>query len=587
MEWRSFKPTISTLFYLLGNLRAQWRAIGRKLGVPEHDLEAIKEDFPSCCRRCMIEMLATWCQRANCNWSALITALRNLDEGELADKIAHYTDERQRIRSAMTCELCYEHVPVKKRCYDDWWLQLSYCDLDTLISEGDKIAKFLLGVADRWYDIGICLGVRKNRLDAIEREYRNDEEKLSSMIRTLVKISTCKWGVLASTLQELNLISAAESVVCLAERTIKDSEKLPAKMSCMTEYRRRDFCSQHKITGNSRYHEPCKKICIELQFSPDVSDVLDQVAYLLESRSRATREVMAGDLERRQTLELSSVHSTMLKIGDTCNEHSECLEEHATELLEQLKRVQIMRSHLENEKSQLEMKRKELVDSERQIGAMTTCTVDESDQTLVSEGEELKDTLEECIKKMEEANENYKALSTEITSCCLTLDSCQKKLRNCKKYIHFKLEKQFRTGESNLLIQLDFSLGIRILIICGSVMSVCVGDMPLNMRITLGVCLLLVICLYIAPKFWTWFSRNQERLKGYYRGFARTLHSWYSDPWHKIRDLAKCLRNALTPEQPPEMVLNKKLKEYDKGIKNTDRRIQDIQKSLFTIQNLY
>ena len=74
------KPAVSVLYYLLGNLRSHWYAIGKHLKVSDSTLEAIKKDHWLCDRR-MIEMLECWCLNGrDCNWSAVVKALHKIGE---------------------------------------------------------------------------------------------------------------------------------------------------------------------------------------------------------------------------------------------------------------------------------------------------------------------------------------------------------------------------------------------------------------------------------------------------------------------------------------------------------------------------
>ena len=135
-----FKPTVSILYYLLGNLRSCWHAIGKHLKVSDSTLEAIKKDH-QLCDRCMIEMLECWCLNGrDCNWSAVVKALQRIGEEQLSRKVDHYTRELQRIETALPDDCCKRLVPLKHYCYDDWCLKEFYCDLDNVIGDNDKQA---------------------------------------------------------------------------------------------------------------------------------------------------------------------------------------------------------------------------------------------------------------------------------------------------------------------------------------------------------------------------------------------------------------------------------------------------------------
>ena len=80
---------------------ANWYTIGLNLGIPQYDLDIIKEDKPLNSKLCMSEMLARWLKRVDQkpipSWRRLCQALCDVDK-TTADQIAenyHVTDYNQ------------------------------------------------------------------------------------------------------------------------------------------------------------------------------------------------------------------------------------------------------------------------------------------------------------------------------------------------------------------------------------------------------------------------------------------------------------------------------------------------------------
>ena len=71
-----------------------WQSLGLELGLPYPTLKRIEKEQRENISGCMMEMLAAWLKQQNNasqfgapSWSGLQTALRNIRENELADRI--------------------------------------------------------------------------------------------------------------------------------------------------------------------------------------------------------------------------------------------------------------------------------------------------------------------------------------------------------------------------------------------------------------------------------------------------------------------------------------------------------------------
>ena len=71
-----------------------WQSLGLALGLLYHTLERIEEEQRGAIEKCKIKMIAAWLEKkdnvsknGDPSWVVLRTALVNIDENELADKI--------------------------------------------------------------------------------------------------------------------------------------------------------------------------------------------------------------------------------------------------------------------------------------------------------------------------------------------------------------------------------------------------------------------------------------------------------------------------------------------------------------------
>lgn len=111
-------PPVSRLYYVLGELIADWRTLGQHFRVPEANLNQIAADNPNKSYRCLIEVLNYWVNSSeDCNWKTVEKVLKEMGERDLAETIQHYTRELTRIqhRRQNRSAQCKKFVPLKNQ----------------------------------------------------------------------------------------------------------------------------------------------------------------------------------------------------------------------------------------------------------------------------------------------------------------------------------------------------------------------------------------------------------------------------------------------------------------------------------------
>ncbi len=325
------KPTVSDLYYVLGNLKARWERIGRSLKVPGHKLDAIKTDFRRCHRQ-MIEVFECWIKsnlEKDCNWSTIVKALNDIGQENLAMMVQEYTHDHLGVRFQhphwlkknfqVKCEVIEEaHLGQIEEC-------LATCNCDY----------------NCWYEIGCLLNLKAAVLDEIEKS-DHVSDRLIKMVEKL-RIKRCTWRELIFVLKELDLVRAAELIEELAEE-----QEIPKRdIEFEPEKRRANFKPEDE-------RKECQDICNSLKLTPgETSDdeILDNLyANITEKKpNEAELKVIAKTLKR-------ATEKTIERMGD--------LEVSAKEYEEDIKLAEKIRNKLMRE---LENKTKELANEQKKI----------------------------------------------------------------------------------------------------------------------------------------------------------------------------------------------------------------------------
>lgn len=415
------RPTITILYYLLGNLRARWNAIGKELGVSSSTLSAIKQNHTLCYRR-MIEMLESWIMLdKDCTWSAVVRALAEIGEKDLAGKVQHYTKELVRIEMSLPQDVCKRLVPMRQHSYENWCLDMATCEAGDEIESEQRIVSCLkqAGAATKWYVIGICLKISKYELDTIEDDYtiNNPISKLYKMV-VLLRKSRCKWEMLIKTLVDIDLNEAAESVKDLARKRGYAEASLKINFR---EFQRKDFISREHQLSIQDLRET-------LQIPNDVSN-----------------EKIFEELDEyydRSADELKKVVGNVATIEEKCSEFSKEIEEEVNELAEELDTIKMVCASLEKQNKSLQCGKELLQKENERLQREISNT-----KVLQPELKKRMEEIEEIDKRFHENNIKKNRLKIPNNIVCKKLEKCQEHqndcrttLKRCRQYTTSKLE---------------------------------------------------------------------------------------------------------------------------------------------------
>lgn len=112
-------PTVSRLYYVLGEFIDRWRILGSHFKISEAKLNVIQKNHPDKSYRCMIEMLHILVRNSTaCTWDTVEKVLKDMNETDLAGTIQHYTRELLRIELEQRNHnaQCKRLVPLKHQC---------------------------------------------------------------------------------------------------------------------------------------------------------------------------------------------------------------------------------------------------------------------------------------------------------------------------------------------------------------------------------------------------------------------------------------------------------------------------------------
>lgn len=428
------KPTTSILYYLLGNLKTKWYVIGKELGVSRSTLDAIKRDHKLCYRR-MIEMFHEL--DGNCTWSDVVTALKNIHEKDLAEKVEHYTDELQRIEMSLPSDICKRLVPMRQYSYENWCLDIPSCELGKAeICSDMSLATCLMqsGAATKWYQIGIFMNVPKWYLDTIEEDYQDITEKVRKMVIWLGK-SRCKWQTLVKALSDLELSDAARLVENLAKRN--GYTEMVLKFN-HREFKRQDF--------NSR----------EYQLS---IDKLHEVMNIPKNKGLFSE---LHKYNRHDKDELHAIVNNIQTIEEKWHEHSEEIEEEVKELAEELDMVKMVTASLKKQKNPLqqgkELLQNRLSHLEKAIRDLE-CSNEADDPLLVKLQEQKREVefeIRELDKQLDVNDQEKEKMEAASYIVCENMRRCQDYYEKCintlvesqdyakSKYRRLKTDRNYR-----------------------------------------------------------------------------------------------------------------------------------------------
>ena len=356
------RPTVSSLYYLLGNLSHSWESIAEKLGISRYQVERINRDCANCNMR-MIEAFDEWLKAdVDCNWSKVIEVLNTMDES-LAEKVRHYIREAGRIEHSWQKQdiHCDCVKPLKSHNYNRWWLEETACQDDVFAHS--SIEGFILSClskhASKWYEIGIALQIPKDRLDSIKNSPDSDEKKLSKMIEIAIN-DLFTWGNLINALLEEGLATAAKEVETEVKSKMEDYVAPYLQWRPYVPYTRSDFTSQ-KEQQDKVYSENQEKIkkrrqeyYLRLHKSLNLTDAVSEDEIWLNFHKHIEERNPTFD-DRKEIVNICK------NLKDIEKERSEEIGLRVKALEERMHSARDARNKLQDQRETLELSKKRLI----------------------------------------------------------------------------------------------------------------------------------------------------------------------------------------------------------------------------------
>lgn len=429
------KPTIKQLCYFLDNLSSYWREIGLHLNFFTSQLNGIAKDF-KINSRCLIKLFDIWIESdIDCSWYTIIKILEKMDEKRLAFNILNYMLDFSRSESFKFMDYCKSIVPSKDFCYIE---TKRYFETDVLarttIDKIYKVAIFrcLEPQQDKWYEMGIAMGISREKLSLIEEKHDYSSTALLTVIEMVIEKFTFTfcWKKIIDDLRAANLNSVAKAV----ERLALDKCNLSTyEMTILDHYKKEDFISdksnKKEEEEKQKIQECTNKIRKKLHLTDDHvtdEDILEKLSKLVI-------------VQKLNPSDLKEVVGSVEDISNFSSKRAILLINHAKELKDDLKMAENVRGKLMVNKDQLELDKGRLERRSKDISKkidQLSPTINEDEKSQLSELEsmnkealqELEEVckkLHECILKLELSNANYYAINDELTECQVKLHECE------------------------------------------------------------------------------------------------------------------------------------------------------------------
>ena len=89
-------------------------------------------------------------------------------------------------------------------CYNNYFVVIS--DITSILKEAPtnrELFRLLIGISDKWYDIGLSLQVRRNVLDDLKHDQRDNNYKLFAVIGNFLtsQSSPVNWGTVIAAIE--------------------------------------------------------------------------------------------------------------------------------------------------------------------------------------------------------------------------------------------------------------------------------------------------------------------------------------------------------------------------------------------------
>ena len=451
------RPTVSSLYYLLGNLSHSWESIAGKLGISSDQVERIERDRANCNTR-MIEAFDVWLSAdVDCNWDKVIKVLNTMDES-LAEKVHHYIREVGKIEHSWQSRgfHCDWIKPLKNLGYNRWWLEETFCQDDVLAHSSIEdykamVLRYLSACASKWYEIGIALKISKSKLDHIQDNI-NADRQLSNMIEIAIK-EEITLRKLINVLLEEGLATAADGI----KREAMPYD-VPPLLKKEFPYKKSDFsskwrpdqkpdqtkkyysqlreilkidaeCNDEDIWGNFDKHISAKSAKSDMNIE-DRKEILEVCNKIIELDKKYAKEIKINiekfkknlDKARESVIKLTEQKDTLERSKAALNKDKENI----SKSIEALSNVQTdeEKSHL----LKLESKRKNIEEKLQEV-----CT-----------------ELDDCIHKLQLANADYDSIRLKLNVCIYELEQLEMTIGRCEKFILNQLEKAQKEQSTKL-----------------------------------------------------------------------------------------------------------------------------------------
>ena len=456
------RPTVSSLYYLLGNLSHSWESIAEKLGISRYQVERINRDCANCNMR-MIEAFDEWLKAdVDCNWSKVIEVLNTMDES-LAEKVRHYIREAGRIEHSWQKQdiHCDCVKPLKSHNYNQWWLEETACQDDVFAHS--SIEGFILSClskhASKWYEIGIALQIPKDRLDSIKNSPDSDEKKLSKMIEIAIK-DLFTWGNLINALLEEGLATAAKEVEMEVKSKMEDyvapylqwrpyvpytpytKSDFTSQWRSYTPYTRSDFTSQLE-ENHTRQQGYYSRLREALKLGDKVSEDeiwLDFDKHINEKNPTLNeRKVIIDILKKITSIEKKSSKDIMCCVKKLEGE-METASDATNKLLQQKEILERKKEALIINKDEVSREIQEISESSNTQPSQLS-KLESQHESIQNELTEVCNSLAECMDKLKYANADYEEIRKKLNKCMKELEKCKAKMERYQFLISKELDK--------------------------------------------------------------------------------------------------------------------------------------------------
>lgn len=454
--------TVKNVVSVLSGIVSHWEEIGSGLHIDRETLNVISVDFGNNSRR-LIEVISCWfeCEKEP-SWPTVIELVHKIEGDAYKLQAVHYCEELRRILDHQSTIDRHSKrlVPNFDSSYEDWWLDRIQFETDPLNQELDRktdlkdIIPILKEVATKWFNIGIALEIPKSELDIIDKDYSGTIRQLTEMITTWINmVELHTWSTLINTLRELKYYKVADSVSEVAFK------KINPKHATVTESI--PTINWTQMAAN-RAIDSVNVASIREQWSDRRSELLGRLRDILGIPSPVSDESLTDNLkshirqnENLTQEELKEIVHIVKRIAQEFNEYPAVLTEQVQNLEKDVTDVRKIQGKLHGRKQKLEQCQSDInkeiqrIDEEMQnvyTKSRNNRTRRNKLNSLVIEMskantnlERVRTNISDCIKQLDYAASDYRAISDILNSCQSELKTCLKQYEHLRNMSHIDL----------------------------------------------------------------------------------------------------------------------------------------------------